>query len=119
MDLFCEATSYNIGQQSLTQYKDKTQHVLLSYLQQRTTYETSIKPILLQLHKREISEDKGEQLLRHELMYDATAISLLNFYLRNQSMNVDLQLHPINVVDFEKVSCNDSEISDIMSHEDV
>lgn len=97
--------------------------ILLSYLKQKSTYSTSIEPILLQLHKRMITENIGAALIRKELMNDPIGSSLLEFYLqeslRDCSLETHTEMYSTNVVRIEEVSCNDSELSEIMSHEHI
>ena len=70
---------------------ESTLHIFLYYLQQKSTYNTSIKPILFRLHKREITENIGKTLLCRELIDDTIGISLIKSY-------------------FEKCTHSDSEI---------
>lgn len=97
--------------------------ILLSYLQQKSTYSTSIEPILLQLHKRIITENIGAALIRKELMNDPIGSSLLEFYLQESlhdcSLEIHTEMYSTNVVSTEEVSCNDSELSEIMTHEHI
>lgn len=111
-------TNNNFGQE----HKESTLLVLLSYLKRKSTYNTSIEPILLQLHKRKITENVGAALLREELKNDAIGFSFLESYLQESmsascSLEICTETHSINVVGIEEVLCNDSEFPEIISSE--
>ena len=111
-------TDDNFGQE----HKESTLLLLLSYLKQKSTYNISIEPILLQLHKRKITENLGAALLREELKNDAIGFSLLESYLQESfsascSSEICTETHSINVVGIEEILCNDSELTEIISSE--
>ena len=105
-----------IDKDRVEQGHESTLLTCLSYLQQKSTYHTSIEPILFRLHKREITEKIGESLLFRELMDDPLGSSLLQSYLE-ECINSDFgMLKSLEVLEDTRsfatnfLACDDDEV---------